>query len=265
MKAALKFPLRIVCGLLMVLVAQLGAAEAPGQRVGLPLIIEDQYLPGPLLEVVPRRDREPSLVVRILETKPDKDGFRYTFEVQGLDPGTHNLGEFLRDAHTESGSSTHEIPVMITTEIPPGLVRPSELASNPVPGIGGYRTLVNVLVVVWIVVLALLANSLRKKRPTLAAGVIPASLAERLKPLVQKASREALSTDEQAHLERLLVGHWRERLPEVQGMTAVETLRFLRQHPEAAPLLLKLEHWLHARDSRLDSVALEQLLKPYRS
>ena len=247
------------------LVMPLVVAEVPEQRVGRPLLIEERYLPGPLLDVVPRRDREPSLVVRILETKPAKDGFRYNFEIQGLDPGTHNLGGYLREASAESGHSDHEVPIIITTGIPEGLPLPSELSPKPVPGIGGYRTLIKVLIVVWIVGLALLINSLRKKKPSLASEVLRTSLAERLKPLVEKASREALSTNDQAHLERLLVGHWRERLPEVSDLGPVETLRYLRQHPEASPLILQLERWLHAPDARLDPEALEKLLKPYRS
>lgn len=251
--------------LLAFLVMPLVAAEVPEQRVGLPLLIEERYLPGPLLDVVPRRDREPSLVVRILEVKPAKDGFRYNFEVQGLDPGTHNLGEYLREANAESDHSDHDVPVIITTGIPAGLPRPSEIPPKPVPGIGGYRILIKVLIVVWVVGLALLINSLRKKKPSMASEVLRTSLAERLKPLVQKASREALSTNDQAHLERLLVGHWRERLPEVHHLSPVETLRHLRQHPEASPLILQLEQWLHAPDAQLDPEALEKLLKPYRS
>ncbi|YCM44038.1 hypothetical protein V2O64_22270 [Verrucomicrobiaceae bacterium 227] len=256
---------RLALLLLVFCATRVGAVEVPDQRVGLPLIIEDQYLPGPLLEVVPRRDREPSLIVRILETKPGKDGFRYTFEVQGLDAGTHNLGEFLRDANAESGHSEHNVPVTITTELPPGLPRPSELAPKPVPGIGGYRTLVKVLIAVWVVGLLVLINSFRKKKPVLEAEAAPVTLADRLKPLIQKASREPLTTNDQARLERLLVGHWREKLPEVQGLTPVETLRHLRQHPEASPLILKLEHWLHAPGSQVEPDALEQLLAPYRS
>ena len=241
------------------------AADTPTQRVGLPLLIEDQYLAGPLLVPVPRRDREPLLVVQILETKPAQDGFRYNFEVQGLDAGTYNLGDFLRDATAESGSSTHKIPVTITTELPPGLQRPANLAPKSVPQIGGYRTVLKVLGIIWVIVLVIIIYSFRKKKVSASQELPPLTVAERLKPLVQKASRNSLSTDDQAQLERLLVGHWRERLPELSGQEPAQVLRHLREHPEASPLILKLEKWLHAPNPDFSSDDFDQLLAPYRS
>jgi len=241
------------------------AEDVPTQRVGLPLVIEDQYLPGKLLEPVPRRDREPPLVVRILETKPAKDGYRYTFEVQGLDPGRYNLGEYLRENAAETGHSAHEVPVVIVTDLPPGLPRPSELENKPVPEVGGYRTLLKVLGGVWIVGLVAFIYSFRKKKPEEVVEDAPPGLAERLKPLVEKAAAEDLSSDEQAHLERYIIGHWRKRLPEVSGLEAADALSRLRKHPEASPLILKLEEWLHAPDYEISSEEIDQLLEPYRS
>ena len=241
------------------------AAETTTQRVGLPLIIEDQYLAGPLLVPVPRRDREPPLVVQILETKPAQEGFRYTFEVQGLDAGTYNLGDFLREATAESGNSTHKVPVTITTELPPGLPRPADLEPKDVPEIGGYRTVLKVLGVLWVIVLAIIINSFRKKKAARTQVIPPPTVAERLKPLVQKASQESLSTEDQAQLERLLVGHWRERLPELTDQEPAQVLRHLRDHSEASPLILQLEKWLHAPNPDFSSDDLDRLLEPYRS
>lgn len=250
---------------LTMMVGRALADEAPAQRVGLPLIIEDQYLAGPLLEPVPRRDREPPLVVRILETKPAKDGFRYTFEVQGLDPGSYNLGEFLREAEAESGHSTHQVPLTIVTALPPGLPKPSELEAKPVPSIGGYRLVLKILGVLWVIGLLVIIYSFRKKKKAREVEAPKPSLAERLKPLVQKAAGEELSSDEQAHLERYIVGHWREKLPEISGLQPVEAISRLRTHPEASPLILQLEEWLHAPNPKVSSDDLEPLLKPYRS
>lgn len=250
---------------MLVFAALSHAAEPPTQRVGLPLVIEDQYLPGPLLQPVPRRDREPSLVVQILETKPAKDGFRYTFEVQGLDAGTYNLGDFLREATAESGNSTHKVPVTITTALPPGLPRPADLESKPAPEIGGYRTVLKVLGILWVIILAIIIYSFRKKKAQATQELPPPTVAERLKPLVQKASQESLSTDDQAQLERLLVGHWRERLPEIANEEPAKVLRQLRAHPEASPLILQLEKWLHSPNPNFSPDDLDQLLAPYRS
>jgi hypothetical protein len=38
----------------------------------------------------------------------------------------------------------------------------------------------------------------------------------------------------------------------------------LRTHPEASPLILELERWLHARNSRISVAELDPLLAPYR-
>ena len=125
-------------------------AEESTQRVGLPLVISERYLPGPLLEAVPRRDRDLPLVVRILEVKPAQDGFRYSIEVQGLDAGTYNLGDYLREANTEQKSSSQQLPITITTALEPGLVPPTELTPVVPPRTGGYRSLLWVLGIVWV-------------------------------------------------------------------------------------------------------------------
>ena len=165
----------------------------------------------------------------------------------------------------ESGHSSHEVSVTITTELPPGLPRPADLAPKDVPEIGGYRTVLKVLGVLWVVVLLIIINSFRKKKAASVESAPPPSVAERLRPLVQKASTEKLTTDEQAQLERLLVGHWRERLPEVSDQNPAEILRQLRSHSEASPLILQLEKWLHAPNPDFSSEDLEKLLAPYRS
>jgi hypothetical protein len=239
--------------------------EAFIQRVGLPLLIEDHYLPGPRLEPIPRTDREIPLMVRLVETKPAQDGFRYTFEVQGLDPGTYNLGNYLRKEESESGRSRHNIPLTITTELPPGLARPAELQTETLPRIGGYRALIAVLVIAWVGGIVCIYYSMRKKpeRTILRTGEL--TIPDRLKPLLEKAARYPLVLEEQALLERLILAHWRERVPEVKKLPPDKALTALRKHSEAAPHLLQLEKWLHSRNPGINSEKLEELLKPYRS
>lgn len=254
---------------LFLLVIALGpglfAADAPTQRVGLPLVITEHYFPGPELEPLPRRSREPSLVVRILEIKPAQDGFRYTFEVQGLDAGTHNLGDYLREANSEKGASAHQLPVTITTALPPGLVQPKDLTAKPAPRVGGYRALVWVLGIVWVAGLCGLIFYGKKKPLTEPASAPTPSVADRLKPLLSRASQEKLTTEEQAQVERLILSHWREKISEVADLPPAEALRHLRSHPEAAPVLLQVERWLHAPNPQLSPAELDELLAPYRA
>lgn len=70
--------------------------------LGFPATVTDLYIPGPPVEVVPRRDNESSLVIRILESKPAADGFRYDLEIYALDPGTHRIADFLRRTNTQA-------------------------------------------------------------------------------------------------------------------------------------------------------------------
>ena len=261
--------LRSVAVFFLLLTATLFAcrinAETPTQRVGLPLLLKELYLEGPLLEPTPRRTREVPLIVRIAEVKPAQDGFHYTIEVQGLAPGTYNLGKYLRPAHDESGTSTHDIPLTIITELPPGLPEPTTLAPKSAPRIGGYRTLLWLLGLAWVAGLTWIVF-FRKQSEKVDYETTPEpTLAERLKPLLQHAAQGNLPTDEQARLERLILAHWRQRIPEVEGLPTAESLTFLREHPEASPLLLKLEFWLHAPESKISSEEIENLLKPYRT
>ena len=87
-------------------------AETPTSRVGQPLEIGEVFIPGEQIEPAPRRDRSPSLVVRVLEVKPAEGGFRYDFEVQGLDPGTYDLSDFLRAGRGVELVQRHRLEVV---------------------------------------------------------------------------------------------------------------------------------------------------------
>lgn len=257
------FQLLLVLGLLLTGGPLTAAAEeaVPTQRVGQPLVIREIYIPGAEVKPKPRRDREPPLVVRILEVKPAKDGFRYDFEVQGLEPGKHDVARYL-----EGNDAVPAIPIEITTPLPPGLTRPHDLDKGELPRLGGYRTKMIVLGVLWFAGLAALLLFWKKKNPagSGATGTVQATLAERLRPLVAGAAAGTLDTAGRAHLERLVIGHWRERLPEIAALSPAEAMTQLRSHPTAAPLLLALERWLHAPAGQGGEPDLDRLLAPYR-
>ncbi|GAA5483229.1 hypothetical protein [Haloferula sargassicola] len=244
--------------LILLLVAPLVAEEGPMARVGQPLRIEEIYIPGDQVAPAPRRDREPPLVVRVLDVRPAADGFRYDFEVQGLDPGSYDLADFLE------GSDLPAIPLTITTDLPEGPPLPQDLAPAPLPKFGGYRTFLVIAGVFWLAGLLALILVRRKKPTTSENQAPPPSLAERLQPLVAAASTGDLDAEGRAKLERLVIGYWRERIPAIAGLPPSEALVQLRRHDEASPLLLALERWIHAPDrTRPDN--LDDLLAPYRS
>ncbi len=253
--------MKILVAILISLTAAVAAA-VPTQRVGLPLEIRELYIPGGEISPTPRRDRKPPLAVRILEVKPAKDGFRYDFEVQGLEPGTHNLADFL-DA--PPGTTIPAIPVEITSALPPGVPQPHPAAPGPLPALGGYRAFMTLLATAWFTGLILIVLW-RKNRSADATGSTAApTLADRLKPLLTRAAAGNLTTDERARLERLIIGHWHAKLPELIPLSPAESLAALRTHPEASPMILALERWLHARNSTTSEAEIDQLLAPYRS
>ena len=238
--------------------------QVPTQRVGLPLTLTEIYIPGGEVKAKPRRDREPPLVVRILEVKPAKDGSRYDFEIQGHEAGRHNLSDYLEPADGSQGTKLAEIPLEITSALPAGLTYPNKVERASLPKLGGYRTTMTVLGGAWLAGLGAILLWKRKKPADHGASDAPApSLAERLRPLVGEASKGDLSPDDRAKLERLVIGHWRERLPEVAALTPAEAMVKLRTDPEASPLILALERWLHAPSSATSQAEIEQLLAPY--
>jgi hypothetical protein len=236
-------------------------AETPTQRIGQPLEIREIYIPGGEVKPKPRRDRKPPLMVRVLEVKPAKDGFRYDFEVQGLEAGTHNLADYLE---APAGTAIPAIPLEITSALPPGLVHPNKNQAGDLPKLGGYRTKMMFFGGLWVA--GFVSIMLWRKKKPLASGLdggaMP-SLAERLRPLVGAAAKGELSSDDRAKLERLVIGHWRERRPDIAALAPAEAMMKLRSDADASPLVLALERWLHAPSSNTSPSDIEKLLAPY--
>lgn len=236
-------------------------AEIPTQRLGLPLEILEIYIPGGEVKVTPRRDSTPSLSVRILEVKPAKDGSRYDFEVQGLDPGSYDLSDFL-DA--PEGTALPEITLEIIAELPPGVPSPHEIEKGKLPRLGGYRTTMISLGVGWVVGLLVIVFWKKRQHIDDSGEIIPPTLSERLRPLVVHAAEGSLTSGDRAKLERLVIGYWREQRPEIAALSPAEAMVALRTDPSASPLILALERWLHARDPDTSEAEIGKLLAPYQ-
>jgi hypothetical protein len=65
-----------------------------------------------------------------------------------------------------------------------------------------------------------------------------------------------------AELERSLLAYWEWRL-NLRDIKPAEAIAKLRGHPDAGPLLQRLEEWLH-RPGTADDVDVATLLKPYK-
>jgi hypothetical protein len=243
------------------------SATAPAQpetTVGMTGRMEGVVLPGPELEARPLTDRKAKLVLRVVQVYPHGTAFRYDLEYFGLEPGTHDLRDYLR---RKDNSPLGELPpllVKVNPVLPPGQVEPNKLEIDHSVRLGGYRYLAVAVVALWVIGLVLLVGSFffpRRKRPA-AAAEKPVSLAERLRPLVEGAVAGTLSRAELANLERALLAYWRKRL-NLEHAEPGEAVEKLRAHPEAGPLLAQLEAWLH-RPGLPEPVDVPALLAPYR-
>ncbi len=260
--------LRQVCilflGMGVAFALSLGTASAQEATVGMPVKIAQLVLPGPELEVKPIDSSKAPLVLRVVNVFPHGTDFRYDFEWYGLEPGSYDLRNFLQHKDGKPATNLPSIPVTVIPVRPPGQVEPNPLTIEAGPRVGGYRLLLWVGGVAWVVGLLAIVLSFFFPRIRKAAHATdkPLSLADRLTPLVEGAIAGKLSEAELAKLERGLFTYWRNRLKldHTEPAVAIQTLR---NHTDAGPLLVQLESWLHKPGPR-EAVNVADLLKPYR-
>ncbi|MGB0991430.1 MAG: hypothetical protein ACPG32_03065 [Akkermansiaceae bacterium] len=251
---------------LLVILPLAGPAAEPlaTASLGQPFELNDIYIKGGKVEAIPRKDRESSLVVRVLEVKSAEGGFRYDLEVYGLDPGEYMLRDFLRFKSTQKEVVELDAEVEIVSMHPLDVLpKPETIPHVPPEKMGGYKTLLIAACVVWFVIL-LLIFFYRKPKPDEVEEKLPPTLHEKLTGLITAASQGDLGDRDRAQLERLIIGHWKQKLPELAEASPDKALAKLRVHDEASPLILKIEQWLHAPNPSVSQQEIQQLLEPYR-
>ena len=248
-------------------VVRAASEEVRTAPVGMLSRIDQIILPGSELEAKPLEDEKAPVVLRVAGVFSHGSDFRYDLVYYGLEPGEHDLRDYLR---RRDGSKMDDVPkllVKITTELPPGQVEPNELQGVKTGYSMHYKLLWGVGGVVWVLgFLAILFVGRRRKRQFEALHKTPLTLAERLRPMMERAARDELSQRELAELERALLAYWRRRL-ELNKMKADEAMVVMRQHEEAGPLLKQLERWLHQPNRQgggLDQAELARWLEPYQ-
>ena len=247
----------------LVLAASAHAAELP--TVGMEGRIEID-LPGTPLDAKAVNDKAP-LVLRIASIAPTKDGSHYDLRYIGLVPGKHDLKSYLVRIDGSSIANVPSIPVEVAHLLPDdhrGELIPAAAARWPF--FGGYHIAAIVTVLVWLALLLPILLTRRKRNDgnAIAPASRPLTLADRLRPLLDRAANGTLSTDEKAHVERLLLTHWQRRLKLTDAGPAAAMIA-LRQHPQAGALLRSLEDWLHRPPQSSRAFAdIALLLEPYR-
>ena len=241
------------------------ANAQPETTVGMTGKLEGVVLPGSELEAAPLTDRKTKAVVRVVRVYPHGTAFRYDLEYFGLEPGTHDLRQYLQRKDGSPLGELPPIPVQVKPVLPPGQVQPNKLEIEAGSRLGGYRFLAIGAAGVWALGLVAIVLSFffPRRKTTVTANERPVSLAERLRPLVEGALAGKLSRPELANLERALLAYWRKRL-KLEKAEPGEAVEALRKHPEAGPLLAQLEAWLH-RPGPPEPVDVGALLAPYRA
>lgn len=224
----------------------------------------ETLLPVAGLEGRPVTDRS-AVIVRVAHVFPHGTLTRYDLRYVGLRPGDYDLRDFLVAADGATPGNLPSLPVRIAGLLPPAHDgRLIESPAGPLPGLGGYRLAMIAVCGLWIAGLGAWFWTRPRVVPNTvgAANAPPPSIEERLRPLVESAASGGLGPAEQAHLERLLLGFWRQRLG-WDDLPMDAALARLRGHPEAGALLRNLESWLH-RPPGTAPVDVTALLAPYR-
>ncbi len=220
-------------------------------------------LPGTLLVPKPVVPKMP-ILLRIADSRPHGTLIAYDFRYIGLEPGRHDLRNYLVRSDGSPTNDLPSLPVVIASVLPPGhdgLLIPTPPSAGR--RLGGYRVALVTVAILWVL---LLIPFLKR---THAVGSAPANpptstpaLADQLRPLIERAATGRLDTGGKARLEMLVLGHWREQL-HLEHLSPAQSLTQLRGHPEGGVILRLLEDWLHRRPSQ-QAVDLEPLLAPYR-
>ena len=254
-------PLLLAAFLLLTGVA--AGAEERSPSVGMTGRLEDVVLPGPELEPKPLAPEDP-IVLRVVACRPHGASFRYDLEFTGLEPGPHDLRDYLRRRDGSPAADLPPLAVDVRQVLPPDQVQPHPLPAGALPRVGGYRATLIAVGALWAagVVGLLLVGRSRRRRAIPVAPAPPPTHQERLRPLVDRAVQGELAPREQAELELLLLDAWRARLG-LEALSRGEALARLRAHPEAGSLLRQVEAWLHQPPGRGGAVDVAALLAPY--
>jgi hypothetical protein len=222
--------------------------------------IEELLLPGSLLRAKPLEDRDIPVVVRIVDSFPHGDSFRYNVTYMALEPGRYDLRESLERVDGSNVGELPEVLVEVVSVLEAGHVPPHDLVLTW-PSVGSYRFWVIVATIAWVAILLAFLFWPKRQEMAKAAASRPQTLADLLQPRLQAAATGRLDSRQLAELERWLVEFWRRRLG-LQALQPREALIELRQHQSAGPLLQQMERWLHS-PNREPKVPLPELLAAY--
>lgn len=218
-------------------------------------------LPGEKLEAVPVNERAPA-ILRIDRVEKTERGYRYEFDFVGLEPGDHNVMDYLQ---TVTGEKPKCDPYIVKVDRKLPETFRGEITVVPQRSrlpFAWYKLTSMILVMLWVICLPLLIFVGRKKveEEVEPEPELP-SLRERLQELLTeirgKEGKEAWQ-----RLEAMLIQYLIDTR-KVTASKAYEQLLALKKDELAGPVIAEIERCLHAPGRGRDSLdrALDQCVK----
>lgn len=205
---------------------------------------------GPKLRAKPGQNLSAPLLARIAEAKTGEDGATsYRVEYLGAAAGDFDLRDCLEH---EDGSPAADLPPMtvrIVSQLPPD--HGTDVYGLPDPPFtlkAWYRQILIILGILWLLIPVIIFTRraiLRRPPPPPPPAPRAPTLADKLRPLLESARAGTMSTADRGRLELLLYQYFRDSLGQPASGPA-EAIAQLRAHPQASPILLSVERWLHA-------------------
>ncbi|TWU45711.1 hypothetical protein Q31b_08870 [Novipirellula aureliae] len=233
--------------------------------------------PSGTLQAMPNQKMDAEVLVRVervdplnRDRQPDQP-HDYTLWFFGTVAGDYDLSRLVvkhDGSPLTDADALPTMPVKVVSDLPPDRGTSLYEIDDPIlRAPRGYRAILLTFALLWACVPVVWVLSRWWSRRPESPSIVQykPTLSDRLRPLIQQASRGELTVQQQGQLELLLYAYWRQRL----GLSdsVVGALPVLRRHHEAGHLLRTLEGWLHADESAridLDADAIESLLAPYQ-
>lgn len=268
-------PIAPLVAVLLLSVAAGGVHAAAQQRdettplatttVGIEGVVMMEHTGRPILGR-PAEERSP-LFLRVIEPRDGQDGAPvYEIRFMAVRPGLYDLRDWLEYGVNQPASDLPPLPVRVNSLLPESHAGDLEEMARPsIAARRWLRIVLGLLAVMWILPVAIIIVRRLKRKPAPEPEPQPPAptLADQLRPLVDRAIAGSITIEEQARLELLLLAYWRDRLG-LRGVGQREAIARLRRHETAGTLLRQLERWLHSpQRAEVTEGEITEMLSPY--
>lgn len=216
--------------------------------VGMEGYLKQVVLPGSELTIREVDPRRTPIVLRIDRVYPHGDALRYDLTYSGLEPGNHNITDYLVRRDGSSTGDLPALPVTVNSILPSGEVRPSAPPEGLLARIGGYHNAMLLAGLAWVLGLFAILFLGRTKGDTPAVAAVDTTVSEvdQIRRLIDQAQQAGeLSAEQKAQLDMKVLNFWRARR-QMEDAPVSEALQRLKSDEQAGPLLSGLERWFYS-------------------